>query len=108
MPLSSENAQVRRTVEPGSAPDALAAFRAAERLAGHLAAPVLLVALMRALLVETLVRLGETERAEQALAELGPRLDALSDVTHSSRTRGYGRLGHGPVHGPARQIIPAW
>jgi hypothetical protein len=32
---------------------------------------------------------------------------ALGDVTHSSRTRGYGRLGRGPVRGPARQIIPA-
>ena len=51
--------------------DALAAFRAAERLAGHLAAPHLLVPPTRALLLLTLVRLGETERAEQVLADLG-------------------------------------
>ena len=51
--------------------DALAAFQAAERLAGRLAAPHLLVPRTRALLVHTLVRLGETERAEQALAGLG-------------------------------------
>ena len=51
--------------------DALAAFRAAERLAGDLAAPHLLVPPTRGLLLHVLVRLGEMERAEQALAELG-------------------------------------
>jgi LuxR family transcriptional regulator, maltose regulon positive regulatory protein len=50
--------------------DALAAFRAAERLAGRLAAPML-VAGTRAWVLQTLVRLGETERAEQTLAGLG-------------------------------------
>jgi LuxR family transcriptional regulator, maltose regulon positive regulatory protein len=50
--------------------DALAAFQAAERLAGRLAAPML-VAGTRAWLLQTLVRLGETERAEQTLAGLG-------------------------------------
>jgi LuxR family maltose regulon positive regulatory protein len=51
--------------------DALAAFGAAERLAGHLAAPDYLISVARAWLLEALVRLGETERAEQALAGLG-------------------------------------
>lgn len=51
--------------------DALPAFRAAERLAGNLAAPHLLVPPTRGLLLHVLVRLGEIERAEQALAELG-------------------------------------
>jgi LuxR family maltose regulon positive regulatory protein len=50
--------------------DALAAFRAAERLAGRLTAPHYLVGRTRALLLHTLVRLDETERAEQSLAEL--------------------------------------
>ena len=50
--------------------DALAAFRAAERLAGRLAAPPLLVPSARALVLYALVRLGETERAEQVLAGL--------------------------------------
>jgi LuxR family maltose regulon positive regulatory protein len=50
--------------------DALAALQAAERLAGDLAEPVLLTLAIRAFLVHTLVRLGEIERAEQALAEL--------------------------------------
>jgi LuxR family transcriptional regulator, maltose regulon positive regulatory protein len=51
--------------------DALAAFRAAERLGGHLAAPHYLVPLARARLLQALVRLGELEQAEQALADLG-------------------------------------
>jgi len=51
--------------------DALAAFRAAEQLAGNLAAPHLLVPPTRGLLLHVLVRVGEIERAEQALAELG-------------------------------------
>src|SRR5262249_32665218 len=50
--------------------DALAALEAADRLAGRLAEPSLLVLPIRAMLVQTLVRLGETERAGQALAEL--------------------------------------
>ncbi len=50
--------------------DALAAFRAAERLAGRLAAPPLLVPSARALVLYALVRFGETERAEQVLAGL--------------------------------------
>jgi len=50
--------------------DALAAFRAAERLAGRLVAPHLLVPSTRAHLSYSLVRLGDTERAEQVLAGL--------------------------------------
>jgi LuxR family maltose regulon positive regulatory protein len=50
--------------------DALAALKAAERLAGRLAGPSLLALPLRAFLVHTLVRLGVTERAEQVLAEL--------------------------------------
>jgi LuxR family maltose regulon positive regulatory protein len=51
--------------------DALAAFQAADRLAGRLAEPSLTVLPNRSYLVQTLVRLGETDRAEQALAGLG-------------------------------------
>jgi LuxR family maltose regulon positive regulatory protein len=50
--------------------DALPAFQAADRLAGRLAKPNLMVLPNRAFLVQTLVRLGETQRAELALAEL--------------------------------------
>jgi LuxR family maltose regulon positive regulatory protein len=48
--------------------DALAAFRAAGRLAGLLVTPHMFATLIRARLLQTLVRLGETERAEAALA----------------------------------------
>jgi LuxR family maltose regulon positive regulatory protein len=58
-------------LEHGRDAEALTAFRAAERLAGFLAAPNPLVTGIRAFLVLTLVRLGETERAEQAIAGLG-------------------------------------
>jgi LuxR family maltose regulon positive regulatory protein len=51
--------------------DALAAFHAAERLAGLLAAPHLLVVRARALLLHTLVRMGELEHAERTFANLG-------------------------------------
>ena len=50
---------------------ALAALRAAERLAGHLVAPHVLVPRIRASLMHVLVRLGDTGPAEQALGDLG-------------------------------------
>jgi LuxR family maltose regulon positive regulatory protein len=53
--------------------DALAAFQAAERLGGRLTAPHMLLTPTRALLLLTLVRLGDVERAEQKLAGLGDR-----------------------------------
>ena len=64
---------VRGMVELGRGRDreALAAFQAAERLARRLAGPHYFVPRIRALLVLTLVRLGETERAGQVLAGLG-------------------------------------
>jgi LuxR family maltose regulon positive regulatory protein len=52
-------------------PTRLAAFRAAEPLARRLAAPHYTVPRARALLVHALVRLGDTDGAERALAELG-------------------------------------
>jgi LuxR family maltose regulon positive regulatory protein len=51
--------------------DALTAFQAAERLGGRLIAPHMLLTPTRALLLHTLVRLGDVERAEQTLADLG-------------------------------------
>jgi LuxR family transcriptional regulator, maltose regulon positive regulatory protein len=51
--------------------DALAAFRAAERLAERLDAPNLLLARARAMLLYILARLGDTEAAEQILVGFG-------------------------------------
>ena len=53
--------------------DALAAFQAADQLAGRLAKPNLMVLPNRAFLVQALVRLGEPQRAEQAIAGLADR-----------------------------------
>jgi LuxR family transcriptional regulator, maltose regulon positive regulatory protein len=50
--------------------DALAALQAAERLSGRLTAPNMLLTPIRAMLLHTLVRLGDVDRAEQALADL--------------------------------------
>jgi LuxR family transcriptional regulator, maltose regulon positive regulatory protein len=50
--------------------DALAAFRAGERLAERLVGPHPLGTRLRGLLLRTLVRTGATDRVEQALAEL--------------------------------------
>jgi LuxR family maltose regulon positive regulatory protein len=51
--------------------EAVAAFRSAEALAGRLTAPHVILPRTRALLLHALVRLGDTEDAEQALADLG-------------------------------------
>jgi LuxR family maltose regulon positive regulatory protein len=51
--------------------EALAAFGAAEKLAEVLVRPHTLVTSMRSRMLQTLVRLGQTGRAEQVLAELG-------------------------------------
>jgi LuxR family maltose regulon positive regulatory protein len=53
--------------------EALAAFQAVERVGGRLAAPHMLLTPARAWVLHVLVRLGEVERAEQALAGLGER-----------------------------------
>src|SRR5262249_41556148 len=50
--------------------EALAGFRAAEALADRLVVPHYLIMPARGLLLQALVRLGETERVERALAEL--------------------------------------
>jgi LuxR family transcriptional regulator, maltose regulon positive regulatory protein len=56
----------------GREKDALAAFRAAERQAGRLVAPHPMARQVRASLLRTLVRMGATEEAGQALAGLDP------------------------------------
>jgi LuxR family maltose regulon positive regulatory protein len=106
-------------LERGRDADALAAFQAGERLAGHLIADSSpMVQRNRSVLVRALVRLGETERAEQMLAELDDRdrdhaemrlalatlrlaqekpqdaIDALAPVLNGSAPTGLpGRLG---------------
>jgi LuxR family maltose regulon positive regulatory protein len=60
--------------------DALAAFRAAERLAGQLAATHPFARPVSAWLVRTLVRLGETEQAAEILAGLSEQVGQCGTI----------------------------
>jgi LuxR family maltose regulon positive regulatory protein len=64
----------------GRYPEALAAFRRAEKLAATLVKPHTFVTAMRSRMLQTLVRLGQTGRAEQALAELGEHERASAEM----------------------------
>ena len=60
--------------------EALEAFRVAEELAATLAGPHPLVTSMRSRMLRTLIRVGQTGHAEQALAELGQDQRASADM----------------------------
>jgi LuxR family maltose regulon positive regulatory protein len=96
---------VRGLVElaQGRDADALAAFQAAIRLAGHLAAPHLLAQRARALLVLALVRLGETERAEEALTGLAERERDRGEVHIATAVL---RLAQGNAHAATAALAP--
>jgi LuxR family transcriptional regulator, maltose regulon positive regulatory protein len=111
-------AHVRGVLELARGQDAvaLAAFRTVEPLAGRLAAPNPLVLGMRALQLQAQVRVGETERAEQALAGFG---DHDLDLGELRITLAMLRLTQGHPHaataalapvldGSAPLICPAW
>jgi LuxR family maltose regulon positive regulatory protein len=83
--------------------DALTAFRAAERLAGQLTAPHLFALSNRALLVHVLLRLGETERAEQALAGLAEEDRERGEVRTALAAL---RLAQGDPHAAAAVLAP--
>jgi LuxR family maltose regulon positive regulatory protein len=84
--------------------DALAAFRAAERLAGQLAVPHLLVPSVQAYLLYALVRLGETERAEQVLAALGQDGRDRGEICVAAAAL---RLAQHDPHATAAALAPA-
>jgi LuxR family transcriptional regulator, maltose regulon positive regulatory protein len=83
--------------------DALAAFRAARRLAGQLNAPHLFAPPNRALLVHVLLRLGETERAEQTLAGLAEEDRERGEVRTALAAL---RLAQGDPHAAAAVLAP--
>jgi LuxR family transcriptional regulator, maltose regulon positive regulatory protein len=83
--------------------EALAAFQAAERLAGRLATPHLLLPLTRARLLLALVRLGETERAEQALAALGDQDRDRGEIRIATAAL---RLAQGDPHAATAALAP--
>jgi LuxR family maltose regulon positive regulatory protein len=84
-------------------PDALAAFRAAEPLARRLAAPHYTVPRARALLVHTLVRLGDTEGAEQALDELSEQYGEHGETRIATATL---RLARDDPHAAVAALAP--
>jgi LuxR family maltose regulon positive regulatory protein len=84
----------------GRAADALAAFRAAERLAG----PHPLARPLRAWLVHALVRLGDTERAEQVLAGLGERDRDRGEIRIAAAVL---RLARDDPHAAIAALAPA-
>jgi LuxR family transcriptional regulator, maltose regulon positive regulatory protein len=83
--------------------DALAAFQAADRLAGRLAEPNLMVLTNRSFLVHALVRLGETERAELTLAGLG---DNNRDLGQTRISLAALRLAQDDPHAAAAALAP--
>jgi LuxR family maltose regulon positive regulatory protein len=60
--------------------EAVASFLAAERLATRLATPHMFLPQARALLLQAMVRMGETGRAERALASMGDRDRELGEI----------------------------
>jgi LuxR family maltose regulon positive regulatory protein len=87
----------------GRAADAVAAFRAAERLARLLAAPHPLARPMRAWLVHALVRLGDTEQADQVLAGLGERDRGRGEMRIAAAVL---RLAQHDPHAAATALVP--
>jgi LuxR family maltose regulon positive regulatory protein len=83
--------------------DALAAFAAAERLAGHLAPSHMLLPPTQALRLVTLVRLGETERAGHDLAKLGGQDRERGEIRVA--TAGM-RLAQDDPHAAAAALAP--
>src|SRR5262249_19787028 len=83
--------------------DALAAFQAADRVAGRLASPHYLVPWIRALLLLAMVRLGQTGPAEQALAALA---DQDRDVGAMRISLAMLRLAQDDPHAASAALVP--
>src|SRR5579859_768312 len=95
----------RGLVELGRGRDrmALAAFQAAERMARRLAAPHGITPRIRALLLLTLVRLGETGRAGQVLADLGVQGRDVGEIRIAVAAL---RLAQDDPHAAAAALAP--
>src|SRR5215468_810757 len=83
--------------------DAMAAFQAADRVAGGLAEPNLMVHGNRSFLVQALVRLGETDRAEQVLTGLG---DQDRNLGHMRISLAALRLAQDDPHAAIAALAP--
>ena len=87
----------------GQARQALAAFQAAEQLAGHVAAPHLLATRARAQQMLALTRLGETERAEQVLVGLSDQDREPGEIRIATAAL---RLGQDDPHAATAALAP--
>jgi LuxR family transcriptional regulator, maltose regulon positive regulatory protein len=87
----------------GRPEDALAAFRAAERQAARLVGPHPLATQVRSALLQTLVRTGAAERAEQILAELDDKERETGEMRAALATL---RLAEGDPRAAALTLEP--
>jgi LuxR family maltose regulon positive regulatory protein len=76
---------------------ALDAFRAAERLAALLVTEHALARRLRSHMLQTLVRLGETQRVDRAVAEMGEPERDTAEMRNALAVLRIAHLGDGPV-----------
>jgi LuxR family transcriptional regulator, maltose regulon positive regulatory protein len=101
--MSLRHARALMELARGRPQEALAASIGAEELAATLAGPHTFVTWMRSRILQTLVRLGQTGRAEQALAELDEDERASAEMRTATAAL---RLAVGDPQGAADAIAP--
>jgi LuxR family transcriptional regulator, maltose regulon positive regulatory protein len=101
--MSLRHARALLELAQGRPQESLAASVGAEELAATLAGPHTFVTWMRSRILQTLVRLGQTGRAEQALAELGEDERASAEMRTAEAAL---RLATGDPQGAADALAP--
>ncbi len=101
--MSLRHARALLELARGRPQEALAASVGAEELAATLAGPHTFVTWMRSRILQTLVRLGQTGRAQQALAELGEDERASAEMSAAAAAL---RLATGNPQGAADALAP--
>jgi LuxR family transcriptional regulator, maltose regulon positive regulatory protein len=101
--MSLHHARAVLELARGRYQEALAAFRGAETLAATLVTPHTSVTSMRSRMLQTLVRAGQTGRAEQALAELGEDERASAEMRTAEAAL---RLATGDPQAAADALAP--
>jgi LuxR family maltose regulon positive regulatory protein len=101
--MSLRHARAVLELARGRYQEALAALRGAEKLAAALVGPHTSVTSMRSRMLQTLVRLGQTGRAEQVLAELGEDERASAEMRTAEAAL---RLATGDPQAAADALAP--
>jgi LuxR family transcriptional regulator, maltose regulon positive regulatory protein len=101
--MSLRHARALLELARGRPQEALVAFGGAEELATTLAGPHTFVTTMRSRMLHTLVRLGQTGRTEQALAELGEDERASAEMRTAAAAL---RLAAGGPQGATAALAP--